>query len=111
MRTKLPWGTRFDDGREVCNLLTKAGRDEYQRRKRAMWERQKRRCCLEKMVRGCPGRLRWPDAVFEHQDGRGMDGGRRDDRTEKDGKPLNGVAHPICNGLKGSRRVNYHEVP
>ena len=47
------------DGREICDQLTKAGRDEYERRKRLMWERQKRRCCLEGHVEGCPGVLRW----------------------------------------------------
>jgi hypothetical protein len=108
VKTQFPWGVRYTDGREVCNLLTKAGSDEYQRRKRAMWERQKRRCCLESCVGGCPGKLKLADAVFEHQDGRGMAGGHRDDRIMKDGKPYNGVAHAWCNTLKGSVRVNYH---
>ena len=111
MRTKFPWGVRFDDGREVCDLLTTTGRDEYESRKRKMWLRQKKRCCLERRVFGCPGVLRWGDAVFEHQDGRGMSGGHRDDRIEKDGKPYNGVAHAACNSLKGSRRIEYHEGP
>ena len=111
MRTKFLWGVRYDDGREVCDLRTKAGRDEYERRKRQMWQRQRRRCCLELRVKGCPGILRWADASFEHEDGRGMGGGHRDDRTEKDGKPYNGVAHAWCNVLKGSTRVNYHEIP
>lgn len=101
------------DGREICNLRTKAGHDEYVRRKRAMWERQKRRCCLEGKIKECPGYLRWSDAVFEHQDGRGDGGGHRDDRIEKPDpetgkmKPYNGVAHPWCNMLKGSQRIDY----
>ena len=114
MRTKFLWGVRYADGREVCNLLTKAGRDEYEHRKRQMWDRQKRRCCLENSDADCPGPLRWADAVFEHQDGRGMDAAHRDDRIEKDGKPYNGVAHAWCNSRKGSQRVDYtgfYEAP
>jgi len=105
------------DGREVINLLKKAGRDLYEQRKRAMWERQGRRCCLESRVKGCPGKLAWADCVFEHQDGRGMEAGHRDDRIErpdpKTGKmePYNGAAHARCNALKMSIRVNYHDAP
>lgn len=101
----------FKDGREICNLLTKPGRDEYDRRKRAMWERQRRRCCLEGWIEDCPGNLKLAEAVFEHQDGRGMNASHRDDRIEKDGKPYNGVAHAWCNTKKGGVRINYHEVP
>jgi len=107
----------FRDGREWCNLLTKEGRDEYARRKRLMWERQGKRCCLEFWVSGCPGRLALADAVFEHQAGRGSGGGHRDDRIEKldpkTGKmmPFNGVAHAWCNNVKGSRKMDYLEVP
>jgi len=117
VRTKFPWGTRYEDGREVCNLLTKAGRDEYARRKRVMWLRQGKRCCLEGWAKDCPGALKWAEALFEHQDGRGMDGGKRDDRIEKPNRktgkmePYNGVAHAWCNGKKGSVRINYHEAP
>jgi hypothetical protein len=88
----------FRDGREVCNLLCKAGRDEYERRKRVMWERQARKCCL------CGFKLAWSEAMFEHWDGRGHGGGHRDDRIEKDGLAYNGVAHPKCNSLKGPLR-------
>lgn len=98
------------DGREICNLLTKAGRDEYARRVRAMWERQGRRCCLEGWVKDCPGYLKISAAVFEHQDGRGMMGGKRDDRIEKNGKPYNGAAHAWCNSKKGSVRMSYHDA-
>jgi hypothetical protein len=105
------------DGREICNHLTKAGRDEYHRRLREMWDRQKRICCLLGHVEGCPGRLHLPDLVFEHQDGRGSGGGHRDDRIEKpdpktgEMKPYNGAAHAYCNLKKGSLRIDYHEVP
>ena len=99
----------FRDGREVCNLETKEGKEEYDRRKRAMWERQNKRCCLEGKCPGCPGRLRWEDASFEHEAGRG--GGKRDDRILVDGKWQNGVCHHWCNRWKGSRRIEYADVP
>ncbi len=101
----------FRDGREWCNLLNKEGREEYARRIRVMWERQGKRCCLEYWVPGCSGRLALADAVFEHQEARGMGGGRRDDRIEIDGKPYNGAAHAWCNSKKGSTRMDYLEVP
>lgn len=105
MKIKHPWGWEYSDGRQVVNTKIKAGADEYAARKRVMWERQGRLCCLCKLY------LKIGEAMFEHQDGRGMNGGHRDDRIDKDGKPYNGVAHPLCNSNKGSRRINYHEVP
>jgi hypothetical protein len=117
MREKFPWGVRYADGREVCNLLTKAGRDEYAGRVRKMWLRQGRQCCLQGFIKSCPGPLKITEASFEHQDGRGMDGGHRDDRIEKpdpvtgEMKPYNGAAHFWCNSLKGSVRMDYHAVP
>lgn len=117
MKIKMPWGVRYEDGREVCNLLTKAGGDEYARRKRLMWLRQGKRCCLEGWIKGCPGKLAWAEAVFEHQDGRGMNAGHRDDRTQRPNpvtgkmEAYNGVAHPVCNMRKGSERMNYQDVP
>lgn len=104
----------YPDGREVCNLRTTEGMDEYLRRKRVMWERQGRRCCLEHVVAGCRGKLAWKDAMFEHEEGRGFDGAHRDDRIERmnpaTGKmePVNGVAHAWCNSLKGSTRIKYN---
>jgi hypothetical protein len=97
----------FAGDREVCNLTCKAGRDEYERRKRVMWERQGKTCCI------CGLKLRWAEAQFEHQEGRGFNGGHRDDRIWKlnvdTGKmePYNGVAHPMCNSRKGSQRTAY----
>ncbi len=113
MKAKKPAVQVYRCGRECCDLLTKAGRDEYARRKRAMWMRQGKRCCLEGWVEGCPGKLTLADAVFEHQDGRGMGGGHRDDRIQKNDpktgqmKPYNGVAHPYCNLVKMSQRIDY----
>lgn len=99
------------DGREIVNLLCKAGRDEYEHRKDQMFERQKGICCLYGHIEGCPGRLRRSDAVFEHEAGRGHGGGHRDDRIEVNGKPQNGVAHPICNSKKSSQRIKYNDAP
>ena len=105
----------FADGREVCDLTTKAGSDEYHRRKWEMRTRQNNRCCLEGHVEGCSGFLAKVDTTFEHEDGR--TGGKRDDRIErlnpKTGKMewINGAAHFWCNTRKGSRRVNYNDVP
>src|SRR4051812_9893314 len=36
----------LDDGREVCNMMTAAGKREYRRRTLEMRERQDNRCCL-----------------------------------------------------------------
>lgn len=80
-----------------------------------MWIRQKQRCCLEGYFKDCPGALKLADAVFEHQDGRGMDAGHRDDRIEKldpvtgKMKPYNGAVHAWCNGWKASRRIDYND--
>ena len=101
----------FEGGREVCDLTTKAGRDEYERRKDLMHKRQAGICCLYGKAPMCPGRLRRAEAMFEHEDGRGSGGGKRDDRIEVDGKPQNGVAHPLCNSWKGSRRIQYNDAP
>ena len=98
----------LEGGREVCNMKTCEGQDEYKRRIGDMWMRQKGRCCLENIIGGCPGQLALQDATFEHQDGRGMGGAHRDDRIEIDGKPINGSSHSRCNFIKGSRRINYN---
>jgi hypothetical protein len=102
---KAPEAVRvMKDGREVCNLTTKAGRDEYARRKRVMWERQGKKCSIQGPK--CTGikHLSISEATFEHDEGRGHGGGHRDDRIEVDGKPLNSVACPWCNSMKGSIR-------
>jgi hypothetical protein len=48
------------------------------------------------------------EVTFEHEAGRGMNGGHRDDRIEKDGKWYNGAAHLWCNNLKSGKRMNYN---
>lgn len=88
------------DGREVCNDRTKAGTNEYKRRRHEMWRRQKGLCCLcgEYIIEG--------QETFEHTDGRGSGGSRRDDRiVDDDGSWMNGAAHQKCNSTKGSRRI------
>lgn len=100
----------FAGGREVCTD-SKAGWDEYERRKRIMWERQGRTCGLQ-ISPQCMRKLPWQYATFEHVNGRGMGGAKRDDRVEIDGKPVNLAACPYCNCLKGSRPMeDFLDVP
>ena len=88
------------DGREICNK-TALGRAEYRKRTLAMAERQGWRCEL------C-GLAMTPDTVtFDHQQGRGMGGGKRDDRMELNGLRFNAAVHGICNADKASRIVPY----
>lgn len=96
------------DGREVCNLKMVAGKHIYWQRIEAMHTRQKGVCCLYGFSPVCPGALALDDATFEHEDGRGMGGSKRDDRIRKDGRRYNGVAHLVCNQWKGSRHIDYN---
>lgn len=88
------------DGREICNLLTKAGMDEYLRRKRVAWEEQKHICAI------CHLRLNWSDTTVDHKLPRGMGGGSRDDRQSNIA-----AVHGVCNCKKGSRRTGFYDVP
>ena len=88
------------DGREIINLLCKAGADEYQRRKRVAWEDQKGICAI------CHLRLNWGDTTGDHKQPRGMGGGARDDRQ----KNLAAV-HWACNAKKGSQRSGFYDTP
>lgn len=99
----------YPDGREVCVLTTKKGMDEYMDRKKKMWERQGRRCALQISDQCKVRQGRWPfDATtFDHQNGRGMAGGKRDDRIEVEGKWLNAAVCWGCNGLKSSQNIPY----
>jgi len=99
-REPAPAVQTYEDGREVC-ADTAAGKAEYKRRTKLMWQRQNGRCCL------CGLPMEQKDATFEHAQGRGMGGAKRDDRIEVDGKRMNGAAHIRCNNEKGSRRVAY----
>lgn len=97
----------FKDGREVINMLSKAGRDEYRRRKKEMWMRQGERCSLQISPQCKQKKGKWPfDLVqFEHSDGRGYNGSRRNDAIWKDDKPYNSASCPYCNSQKASRRL------
>lgn len=98
----------YADGREKCLMHTGGGKAAYNWRIRQMAERQEQVCCLYGHIEGCPGTLLGYGATFEHEDGRGMGGAKRDDRIEKDGMPYNGAAHWQCNQDKGSRYIDYN---
>jgi len=84
----------FRDGREVCTK-TPRGLAEYKRRREEMYERDRGMCCIcHKFIRTKA------EATFEHVNGRGMGGSKRDDRIEG-----NGVAHFKCNTEKGSKSL------
>ena len=98
----------FADGREVCDLKCKAGRDEYERRKDVMFNGQGRRCGLMISPQCKERKGKWPrnEIQFGHPSSRGMGGGKRDDRLEIDGKPSGALALcPFCNSLQGSRPI------
>lgn len=106
---------RYPDGREVCDLKTKKGADEYQARKRAMWDLQGKKCALQ-ITAICRQRQgRWPvnEVTFDHQRGRGA--GKQDDRiwAMKDGQMTrqNAAVCPWCNCEKGSRKIPYIDAP
>ena len=97
-RSGVPFKT-MKDGREIC-LKTPAGKEEYKQRTIQMYERDKCICCL------C-GQFIAYGYTFEHKDGRGMGGSKRDDRIEG-----NGVAHWLGNGRKGSMSYEaYMAIP
>ena len=116
VKRELPHVKVFPDGREVCQTRLDhpegaEGRAEYKRRKEAMWERQKGICCLYGFLPECPGKLLLKQATFEHEDGRGAGGSKRDDRIVlPDGTWINGVSHLLCNSLKGSRHIPFNEA-
>lgn len=88
------------NGRQVCTA-TVAGRREYTRRVQLMRDRQQGLCAI------CGCWLAPDEASFDHQHGRGMGAGHRDDRCEVDGVPQNAAAHAICNYKRGSTRAPY----
>lgn len=96
----LPAVKIYRDFREICQSNA-AGRREYILRKLAMGLRQNHLCAI------CERFMREPQ--FDHQDGRGLSGGHRDDRIEIDGKWYNAALCADCNGLKGSKRYHWVE--
>lgn len=97
VKTPKPSVRVFKDGREACNLLVKAGMDEYLRRKRVAWEAQDKKCSI------CGERLNWSDATVDHIKPRKSGGSERDDRQENIA-----AAHGICNTMRGSRRRGFY---
>lgn len=107
MRMTTPALYIYANGREVCRSDTPQGRAMYRERTLRMLRRQRGQCCLRDYAPMCPGRLRDDEATFEHQRSRG--GGKRDDRISlPNGEWINGAAHFLCNGWKGSRYINYN---
>ena len=93
--------TTYPDGREVCTE-TAAGKREYKARITEMWLRQEG---------VCPITGKWVDqnvAQFDHEAGRGSNGGHRDDRTlNDDGEWQNAAVSPEGNSIKGSKRYQW----
>lgn len=104
----------FADGRTKLNQLTKAGRDEYHRRVRVMWDRQGGRCGLmiSPQCKARKGKLLTNEAQFEHSNGRGMGGAKRTDAiVDAQGSWLNMAVCCWCNTLKGSRPLSaFNEI-
>ncbi len=89
---------RYPDGREVC-LDNTAGRAEYIKRTKLMYQRQAGLCSR------CGKQIVIP--TFDHStNSRGMGGARRDDRIyDEFGVPVNSCSCMICNGKAGSKRL------
>jgi hypothetical protein len=98
---KAPVAVRvMKDGREVCNLNCKEGRDIYMGRIRTAWESQSRLCGI------CGLYLKISEATADHIKLRKMGGGSRDDKQEN----ISAV-HPTCNTQRGSQRSGFYDVP
>ena len=97
---------RYPDQREICDQKSKKGRDEYQRRKFVMFNRQKGLCGLQisPQCKSNGGKMSKLYCQFGHEVSRG--GGKQDDRIEIDGKPHNRALCPWCNSLQGSRKMS-----
>lgn len=112
IKREKPWFKEYPDGRIVYVMTTKKGRDAYAANVRAMYLRQGKQCGLKisSMCKAKDGRLQLEFAQFDHDSGRGHGGAKRDDRIEKDGKPINSAVCPWCNSLKGSRPRSSFEL-
>ena len=114
IRKQRPAVKVFAGGREVCDMTTKAGRDEYRNRVRIMWERQGRKCGLmiTPQCKAKNGRLSIDEATFDHETVRGMGSAKRDDRIEIDGRDVSRAVCAFCNCHRGSRPItDFFEVP
>lgn len=96
-RRKQPAIEYFPD-REVCNMKTAEGKRMYKDRLYEMEVRQGFTCAICTRIAG--GRME-----FDHQDGRGANGGHRDDAiTDFKGGWINAALCHDCNTKKGSKR-------
>lgn len=101
--------TIYPDGREKCRNVP-SGKREYERRKMQMRERQGFTCALmlDDACKREIGYLHESNTTFDHEAGRGLGGGHRDDSLLKpDGSWRNAAVCVACNGLKGSRRYQW----
>lgn len=89
---------KWPDGRLVA-LETPKGHEWYRTQTDAMVERQNNRCGLCGLLMSHIGIYR---PTFQHGDGRGMGGARRNDDINA---PGNCAAHWICNSEAGSKRL------
>jgi hypothetical protein len=91
----------YPDGREVCQGNA-AGKREYDARRVELWMRQDG---LDAITG------EWVDvnvAEFDHQAGRGSNGGHRDDRiVDENGNWMNAMLSHKSNSLKGSTRYHW----
>ena len=96
-------GVKTRGKREICDK-SKAGREEYRRRREAVWDRDRGTCCL------CGLPVPLEQCTLEHKNGRGMGGSKRnDDHTDPH---ETGVAHWFGNNAKGSiSHEKYMEKP
>lgn len=91
----------YPDGREVCQKKSSVGRREYARRRLIMEHRQ---------GHVDPISNEWlTDPTFDHQDGRGSGGSRRDDRIKIDGIWHNAALNMDTNTRKGSKRYHWRD--
>ena len=88
------------DGRQVCNLKTVAGKDEYDSRRYQMVRRQRFLCAICGLLKIF--------LFFDHEAGRGHNAAHRDDRLlHEDGRWKNAALCATCNSLKGSKRYHW----
>jgi len=102
---------RTSDGRVILDLTKAADKRQYKADTETMRQRQGNTCCLRQWAPMCRGWLKPEEATFDHEHGRGMNGGKRDDRIVlPNGDLQNGAAHLACNTWKGSRYIPYNDA-
>jgi hypothetical protein len=85
--------------REVC-APNVSGKKEYDRRRNELEKRQRNKCAICRYFN--------LNMEFDHQAGRGANGGHRDDRiVDEKGEWMNAALCTKCNQQKGSRRYRW----